>query len=61
MKRDYWQADKLRKAAQLITSAVDNLHIAYPHSPSRPDATTLPAVKSMIDAAVECIKEAQPS
>ena len=61
MARDYWQADKLRKAARLIEDAADNLYISYPHSPSRPDTKTLPAVQAMLDAAIECIKEAQPS
>ncbi|MGB3042520.1 MAG: hypothetical protein WBB98_04980 [Xanthobacteraceae bacterium] len=61
MKRDYWQGDKLRKAAQLLTDADRNLHTSFPHSPARPDPTTLPAVVAMLSAAIECIKEAQPS
>lgn len=61
MKRDYWQNDKLRKAAQLLTDADRNLHVSYPHTSFRPDPTTLPAVEAMIAAAIECIKEAQPS
>lgn len=61
MSRDYWQKDKLTKAARLLTDAASNLHTEYPNSASHPDKSTLPAVESMLDAAIECIKQARPA
>lgn len=61
MERDYWQPEKLRHAARLLSDAACNLHTTYPASASRPDPDTLPAVRAMIAAALECISEAQPT
>lgn len=61
MIRDYWQTDLLRKAAKLLSAAADNLDTTYPHSASRPDPATLPAVKAMLKTAIDCIAQAQPT
>lgn len=56
----YWKPDKLEKASKLLSDAAHHLYIYYPDSASRPDQTALPAVKAMIEAALEYIKQAQP-
>jgi len=61
LKRDYWQSDMLLKAAQLLNDAARNLHTSFPNSSQRPEPATIPAVRAMIESALECIKQAQPS
>lgn len=60
-KRDYWTPAKLKDAARLLNDAADHLNTAYPYSQTRPNPDTLPAVKAMIDAAIECVKAARPT
>jgi hypothetical protein len=61
MVRNYWSPEELRNAARLLVDAADNLHVGYPHSNSRPNPTTLPAVEAMIASAKVCIQMAQPA
>lgn len=59
--REYWTPEELRNAARLLTDAAANLHTDYPHSYRYPNPTTLSAVRAMIEGALGCIKQAQPS
>lgn len=61
MSRDWWTPDELTKAARLLQDAASNLHTTYPDSARYPRPSTLPAVKAMIEAAIDCIKAAQPT
>lgn len=37
-----------------------HLKTTYPHDARRPDPDTLPAVRAMIEAAIDCIIRSQP-
>lgn len=60
MKRNYWDSSRLTDAATLLSSAARHLDTGYPYTNINPNPITLPAVKSLIAAALESIKNAQP-